>query len=432
MNVNTQGLSAEAAMRHVSALTKLGPRHATTSAEHEAAAYIADEFRRLGNLRVEVEEVPGICEWYEHDARLRVVAPVERELTTRAILGCAPTPEEGVTAELIGGARGRPEDYSGKDLNGKFVIHDPPRARMLDNQVAPGQNQRDLGFVESEGVAGLIEYARLPGGIIQAPLLAPQAGLDMPCAAVTYEGGMLLKELLEEWYASPKGIVATEPLPVRLWMRMDVTKRLGTGHNVVAELPGTDLPDEHVLLLAHHDNAFGPGGVDNAASVAIVLETAKVLASQGPFRRTVKFVTVTAEEYGQVGSGAYVERHRAELPDLKACIVMDLVGNGDKLYYITESIYDGQLVENSKELNARVTAVTESLGYRIHPTVLEFASDDGPFVAAGVPTTYLCRCISNSWPWLHTYMDDDDAVDENDLKVVAEICAATIAEIANE
>lgn len=425
-------LSAADAMKHVRALTALAPRHAATPAEHRAADYVASQLREIDGLSVAIEEVPRLCEWYEHDARLRVVEPVQRELTARAILGCGPTPEEGITAELLYGGRGRPEDYAGQELRGRIIIHDPPRARTLDNQVAPGHNQRDLHFVQEAGVAGLIEHARLPGNINQAPLLAPREGLDLPCAGITYEDGQLLKELLREWYAAPKGIVAYEPMPVKLWMRMDVTKRLGTGHNVVSELRGTEHPEEIVLMVAHHDNAFGPGAVDNAASVAIVLETAKAVAANGPYARTVRFVTVTGEEYGQVGSGSYVERHREELAHAKACIVLDLVGNGDKLFYITESIYDGQLIRNSEELNHRVADVAEELGYLIHPTHLEFASDDGPFVAAGVPTMYLSRCISNSWPWLHTYMDDNDAVDENDLKVVSEICAESIARLAGE
>ena len=63
---------------------------------------------------------------------------------------------------------------------------------------------------------------------------------------------------------------------------------------------------------------------------------------------------------------------------------------------------------------------------------MEFASDDGPFLAAGVPTSYLCKLITPSWPWLHTYMDDFAVVDINGLKVIAEIVATTLWRLANE
>jgi hypothetical protein len=72
------------------------------------------------------------------------------------------------------------------------------------------------------------------------------------------------------------------------------------------------------------------------------------------------------------------------------------------------------------------------MGYVIEGTPLEFASDDGPFILAGVETSYLAKLISTSWPWLHTYMDDFKVVDINGLKVVAEISAMTIWRLANK
>jgi hypothetical protein len=111
---------------------------------------------------------------------------------------------------------------------------------------------------------------------------------------------------------------------------------------------------------------------------------------------------------------------------------MDIVGNGDHLYYISESICLGKLVKNSPQLNRTLVQVVEGLGYAIEGTPLEYASDDGPFILAGVPTSYLAKLISTSWPWLHTYMDDFKVVDINGLKVMAEITSATIWKLANE
>jgi hypothetical protein len=92
----------------------------------------------------------------------------------------------------------------------------------------------------------------------------------------------------------------------------------------------------------------------------------------------------------------------------------------------------GKLVKNSPWLNQVVEKVCDQLGYVIEGTQLEYASDDGPFILAGVPTTYLAKLISNSWPWLHTYMDDFSVVDINGLTIIAEIMANTLWQVANE
>jgi hypothetical protein len=112
--------------------------------------------------------------------------------------------------------------------------------------------------------------------------------------------------------------------------------------------------------------------------------------------------------------------------------VLDIIGNGDHLYYITESICLGKLVQNSPEINRFIERVCDDLGYVIQGTQLEYASDDGPFILAGVPTSYFAKLISTSWPWLHTYMDDFNVVDVNGLKVVAEIVAVTLWRLANQ
>jgi Zn-dependent M28 family amino/carboxypeptidase len=142
-------------------------------------------------------------------------------------------------------------------------------------------------------------------------------------------------------------------------------------------------------------------------------------------------VSVTGEEYGSVGSGHFVRSLGDAVSDIKACLVLDIVGSGNKYYYITTSVFAGEVVENSQWLNETLVDRARELGYMLEPTILEFASDDGPFIEAGVPTSYLCRCISTSWPYLHTYMDDPEIIDYNALKVLTDICASTMLELAN-
>ena len=417
----------------VQALVDLAPRHAATEAEWAAAQYAESQFRAAG-VEVRVDEVPGIRAWYHHDTRVRVVEPVEQELTGVAILGSGATPEEGVVAELVYVGQGKLEDYEGVDVKDRFVMRDPPRALMLDNPADETAPQGPTDMLLRRGVKGFVEHARLQGRILQTDLLSGPQGLPVPAIAVTYEDGQYLKELYREWYAVPKSFKRTdEHWPVKLHVWVNAESRESHGINVIGSIAGSDLPDEKVVLVAHHDNAFGPGACDNATAVAVNLETARVLARLGTPRRSIEFVSVTAEEYGEIGAAAYVKKYVEPDPSAyKAALVMDIIGNGDHLYYITESICLGKLVQNSPWLNTYLEEVCADLGYVIEGTQLEYASDDGPFILAGVPTSYLAKLISNSWPWLHTYMDDMSVVDINGLTVMAEITANTIWRLANE
>lgn len=425
-------ISAARMAADVQAIIEHAPRHAATENEWKAARYVEREFAAAG-VAVSVDEVPGINAWHLHDTRVQIVEPVERELNAVAILGSGATPPEGIVAELRYVGQGRLEDYEGVDLANAFVMRDPPRALTLDNASDETAPQGPTDMLIERGVSGFIEHSRLQGNILQTDLLSGPKGLSVPAVAVTYEDGQVLKELLREWYALPNWFKRTEDsIPVKLRVTVDSESQGSHGLNVIASIKGAEKPHEKVVLVAHHDNAFGPGACDNATAVAVNLESARTLAQLPPPKRTIEFVSVTAEEYGEVGSAAYVDKYvKSNLDNYKAAIVMDIIGNGDHLYYITESICLGKLVKNSPLVNQLLEDVCAQLGYVIEGTPLEYASDDGPFILAGVPTSYLAKLISSSWPWLHTYMDDFNVVDINGLKVMAEITSATLWRLAN-
>lgn len=81
--------------------------------------------------------------------------------------------------------------------------------------------------------------------------------------------------------------------------------------NVLAELPGTDLKDQLVMLGAHLDSLHvGTGATDNAAGVAVCMETVRLLKKLGVQpRRTIRIALWGGEEQGYLGSRAYLGRH---------------------------------------------------------------------------------------------------------------------------
>jgi carboxypeptidase Q len=85
-------------------------------------------------------------------------------------------------------------------------------------------------------------------------------------------------------------------------------------HNVVAEIPGTDLKDEVVMLGAHFDSWHGgTGATDNAAGSAVCMEALRILQNLGlKPRRTIRIALWSGEEQGLLGSRAYVTQHFAK------------------------------------------------------------------------------------------------------------------------
>ncbi|MEL7161654.1 MAG: M20/M25/M40 family metallo-hydrolase, partial [Bacteroidota bacterium] len=91
-------------------------------------------------------------------------------------------------------------------------------------------------------------------------------------------------------------------------------------HNIIAEIPGTDLKDEVVMFGAHFDSWHtGTGATDNGAGSTVMMEAARILLetikeSGIKPRRTLRLALWTGEEQGLLGSRGYAKEHFAEFP----------------------------------------------------------------------------------------------------------------------
>lgn len=89
------------------------------------------------------------------------------------------------------------------------------------------------------------------------------------------------------------------------------------GYNTIAEIPGTDLKDEIVMLGGHLDSWHsGTGATDNGAGVAVAMEAVRILQALNlKPRRTIRIGLWTGEEQGLFGSRAYVAEHFGQIGD---------------------------------------------------------------------------------------------------------------------
>jgi hypothetical protein len=101
----------------------------------------------------------------------------------------------------------------------------------------------------------------------------------------------------------------------KLKMAVDLQVQFQTGdlmaYNTLAEIPGTDLKDELVMLGGHLDSCHvGTGATDNAAGVAACMEAVRILqAVKLQPRRTIRIGLWAGEEQGYLGSRAYLNQH---------------------------------------------------------------------------------------------------------------------------
>jgi len=99
--------------------------------------------------------------------------------------------------------------------------------------------------------------------------------------------------------------------------------------NVVAEIPGAIDPDGIYILVGHLDDlpstGVAPGADDNGSGTVTVLEAARTMACWS-FRHTVRFLNVTGEEQGLLGSEAYADAARLRGDDIRGVLNFDMNG----------------------------------------------------------------------------------------------------------
>jgi carboxypeptidase Q len=202
--------------------------------------------------------------------------------------------------------------------------------------------------------------------------------------------------------------------------------------NTIAEIKGTEKPDEYVILSAHFDSwDGGTGATDNGTGTLTMMEAMRLLKKYYPNpKRTILVGHWGSEEQGLNGSRAFVEDHPEIVKNLQALFNQDN-GTGRAVNI------SGQGFADAKDYLSRwLTAVPDTLKNRIK---LDFpgrpgggGSDFASFVAAGAPGFSLSSLSWSygSYTW-HTNRDTYDKIVFDDVKSNA-MLAAIMAYMASE
>jgi len=199
----------------------------------------------------------------------------------------------------------------------------------------------------------------------------------------------------------------------KLSVSLDVKAKTGpsfTSHNVIAEIPGTEKPEQIIVIGAHIDSwALGTGANDNGCNVSMMIDIArqmKKLGIQG--KRTIRFALWNGEEQGYFGSWDYTKEHEAEMKNHKMALSVD-IGSGAITGFFTNG--REELVKITDHVLKPISALADFS--QINAPIV--GTDNFDFMLQGVP-----NLVANHKPQLYgpNYHASSDTFDKVDLKQV--------------
>jgi carboxypeptidase Q len=413
-----RALSSQDAWTTISYLTdNIGPR---LSGSNNAALAVEYTTRRFREWRIDVRnEKVMVPHWVRGEERASLVSHNDQKIVLTALGGSVATPSRGITAEVIEVASFDELKTLGAKLKGKIVFYNNPMDMTLVRGGRSFEAYRRAVIFRGAGPSRAAEYGAV-AAVIQsvesASLRTPHTGSlrydaklpKIPGAAMTSEDAMLIHRLLAKGERVRMHLVLT---PKTL---ADVESA-----NVVAEIRGSERPDEIVLVGGHLDSwDLGTGAIDDAGGVTMAMETLHIIKDLGlrP-RRTIRCVLFMNEENGLRGGRGYAEAHKTEKH--VAAVETD-AGVAPPLGFDTTLKGDAL---SAFEAQARPLA---RVGAAKFSTEAETGADTSPLVENGVAGFGFVPDPLHYFDYHHSPADTLDKVDPKDLAAdVAAVAALT-------
>jgi carboxypeptidase Q len=468
--IKSEGLERSRVMDHVWWLSEVyGPRVTGTPAIKQASAWIMQKFQEWGLTNIHEEPWPFGKGWSLERFSANLVEPQPQPLIGYP-KSWTPGTRGTVMAEVLYApvtSESDFEKYRGK-LRGKIVLTQPPReVKMLEGRVVlrmtpedieeaeatpipaadgSGGPRADRGLVDkirdfyfSEGAVALFDRGassdmatggsdlswmvrRTDGGTVFVSSGGPRdqnAGKVSPAVTLAVEEYNRLVRLVEHKI----------PVKIELNIQAKFHDENGmNGFNTVAELPGTDLAREVVLLGGHLDTIqAGTGATDNACGVAAMMEAVRILKAVGAKpRRTIRLGFWGGEEQGLLGSRAYVKQHYADPTTMKLLPEHELLSVYFNLDNGTGKIRGIWLQGNLgvREIFKQWMEPLHDLGVTILGPRSVASTDHASFDAVGLPGfQFLVERLEYGARTHHSNMDVFDRVQREDMIQQATVAA---------
>jgi Zn-dependent M28 family amino/carboxypeptidase len=408
----------------------IGPRLSGSPQARAAVNYVAAELRKLG-LEVKLEKV-SVPHWVrgQETGELTEFVGLTSNTTQKVVLtalgGSVATPKEGITAEVIVVNNFDELQALGRErVAGKIVLYNAKFDQQLADNGFPGQAYgeaviyRGIGASTAARLGAVAALNRSAGG---ADYRLPHTGAlryaddapKIPAAAVATEDAELLAFLTREGPVKMHLVLTPQTLPDE------------PSFNVVADLKGSEQPEQIVIVSGHLDSwDLGRGAIDDGAGVVMAMQAAQVLKQLGlrP-KRTIRVIAWMNEENGLAGGRSYFEAHQAELANHFAAIEADL-GAGHPVGFSASG------KPEVLTLLQPLSVILQSQGAGVTRAATDTGSDIGPLRVAGVPTFDPIQDARTYFNYHHTAADTLDKVNPKELQENCALIAALAYTLAN-
>ncbi|MEA3173327.1 MAG: carboxypeptidase [Gammaproteobacteria bacterium] len=394
---------------------KIGPRLSGSAQAEAAVAQVAAALHDSG-LAVTLQPA-RVPHWVRGEELADIIdypgrpAGVTQHMHLTTLGNSVATPSQGLSAPILVVHSFDELKARADEARGRIVVYDVPYNQELAVNgragAAYGQGvvYRGAGASAAARVGAVAALVRTVGG---ADYRLPHTGAmnyedgvaKIPTAALSAEDAMWLSRLAAQGSVKVHLKLTPQTLP-----EVD-------SHNVIAEWPGREQPDEVVIVSGHLDSwDLAQGAIDDGAGVASAMGAIEVLKSLGLHaRRTVRFVAWMDEENGGAGAKAYFKANAASLNTHAAAIESDN-GAGRPL-----GVSAHVLPESMKLLKPVVAALAP-----VGATLLEHrdggaGADIDPLDEAGVPTLSPLVDTRKYFDYHHSPADTLDKVQAEDIR----------------
>lgn len=406
-------LGDDYAYKQVAYLTEnIGPRPSGSAQSVKAAQYVADQMRSLG-LEVRLEEVK-VPHWVRGAETAELVDfPGQVPNTTQRVFvtslgGSSSTPADGLTAEVVV-ARNFSELASlGRSrVAGKIVLFNFPfDTRKADaghalDAYSEAVIYRGAGAKAAAELGAVASLIRSVGG---AAYRLPHTGYSVPAGipagAVAAEDASLIADLTMQGKVRMHLTLISQNLPET------------TGYNVVADIKGSEHPEQIVVVSGHLDSwDLGTGAIDDAAGVAVAMESAQLIQElhYRP-KRTLRVIAWVDEESGGHGRTAYTTAHGTEFANHVAAMESDF-GAAHPLGFTAK------ISQQAVEFLHPVQEILQSFGASLIEIIQTSpGSDISAMAQAGVPALGIMQDGRTYFNYHHSAADTLDKIEPRALR----------------
>jgi hypothetical protein len=422
-------------------MDSIGPRLAGSTALATSQDWLVDLYQSWG-VTVRKEEYGTWQGWRQGYLHVDMISPRVQTLEAELLAWSPGTggPLEGdvvALAELV--TVGSPDTWQ-QHLAGKWVLETVPeptcRAPHEMEQNARPETVQRIGEQRAEAFTAFNTAIRGLGGRSRLREILNQSGA-LGVVTSNWSRGWGVNKVFSAWTREmPSFDLSCEDYSLLYRMaqrdqapriRVDADAELLDDvpqYNVVAELTGTELPDEYVILSAHLDSWHaGTGATDNGTGTIMMLEAMRILQETYPNpKRTILVGHWGPEEMGLTGSRAFTEDHADILDGIQ------VVFNQDNGTWAVERIEGQGILYSGQHIGRWIAAVPSEISDHI---TLEFpgaqnnrGSDHVAFLCHGVPAFRLQSPYDEyrQYTW-HTNRDTYDKIVFDDLKENATLAA---------